>query len=165
MPSFDVVSEVDVQEVDNAVNQAEREIGQRYDFKGAKTELVFDKAKCEIRFASDNEARMDAMLDVINSKLFKRGVELGSLDISKREPAGGMTLRQSIRVKQGLEQDAAKSIVKLIKETKLKVEVAIQDKQLRVTGKKIDDLQEVISFLRGQAGTLKVPLQYINMRN
>lgn len=165
MPSFDVVSEVNLQEVDNAINQAQKEIGSRYDFKGAKFDLSFDKAKFEIKLSADAETRIGAMLDIVNSKLMKRGIELGSVDVGKREQAGGMMLRQSLTIRQGLESDKAKAIIKMIKDSKLKVDAAIQEKQVRVTGKKIDDLQEVIALLKSGQGTLKIPLQYVNMRS
>ncbi|NBO38494.1 YajQ family cyclic di-GMP-binding protein [bacterium] len=165
MPSFDVVSEVNVQEVDNAVNQAQKEIQARYDFKGTKFDLTFDRASTEIKMSADAESRLESILDILNSKLLKRGIELGAIEIGKREPAGGMMLKQSLKVKQGLEQDKAKQIVKIIKDSKLKVEAQIQDKQLRVTGKKIDDLQEVIALLKVQQNQLKIPLQFVNMRS
>lgn len=165
MPSFDVVSEVNVQEVDNAVNQAQKEIQGRYDFKGTKFDLNFDAKTTEIKLSADAESRLDSMLDIINSKLIKRGIELGAIELGKREPAGGMMLKQSLKVKQGLEQDKAKQIIKVIKDSKLKVEAQIQDKQVRVTGKKIDDLQEVIALLKAQQGQLKIPLQFVNMRS
>ncbi|MEN9826687.1 MAG: hypothetical protein RI953_2432 [Pseudomonadota bacterium] len=165
MPSFDVVSEVNVQEVDNAVNQAQKEIQGRYDFKGTKFDLNFDPKTTEIKLSADAESRLENMLDIINSKLIKRGIELGAIEIGKREAAGGMMLKQSLKVKQGLEQDKAKQIIKVIKDSKLKVEAQIQDKQVRVTGKKIDDLQEVIALLKSQQGQLKIPLQFVNMRS
>lgn len=165
MPSFDVVSEVSVQEVDNAVNQAQKEIQARYDFKGTKFDISFDAKTTEIKLSADAESRLDSMLDIVNSKLIKRGIELGAVDYGKREAAGGMMVKQTLRVKQGLEQDKAKQIVKMIKDSKLKVEAQIQDKQLRVSGKKIDDLQEVIALLKAQQGQLKIPLQFVNMRS
>lgn len=165
MPSFDVVSEVNVQEVDNAVNQAQKEIQARYDFKDTKFSLSFDVKSTELRLSCDAESRLDSMLDILFGKLLKRGIELGSLDQGKREPAGGMQLKQTIKVKQGLEQEKAKQIIKLIKDSKLKVEAQIQDKQVRVTGKKIDDLQEVIALLKNSQSQLKIPLQFVNMRS
>lgn len=165
MPSFDIVSEVNVQEVDNAVNQAQKEIQGRYDFKGTKFDLNFDRAACEIKLNADAESRLESMLDILNSKLLKRGIELGAIELGKREAAGGMMMKQSLKVKQGLEQDKAKQIIKTIKDSKLKVEAQIQDKQVRVTGKKIDDLQEVIALLKAQQAQLKIPLQFTNMRS
>ena len=105
------------------------------------------------------------MLDILNGKLLKRGIELGAVEVGKREAAGGMTLKQCLKIKQGLEQDKAKLICKTIKDAKLKVDAQIQDKQVRVSGKKIDDLQEVIGLLKGQQAQLKIPLQFINMRS
>lgn len=165
MASFDIVSELDLQEVDNAVNQAQKEAQSRYDFKGTKFEIAFDKSKSEIGLSADAESRLDALWDMLGSKLMKRGIELGAIEVGKKEAAGGMTMKQKLKLKQGLETDKAKEIVKLIKETKLKVEAQIQDKQVRVTGKKIDDLQEVLALLRSKQPSLKVPLQYINMRS
>lgn len=165
MPSFDVVSEINVQEVDNAVNQAQKEIQSRYDFKGCKYDLSFDKTSLEIKLSADAESRLESLLDTLNSKLLKRGIELGALEVGKREAAGGMMLKQCIKVKQGLEQEKAKQIIRAIKDSKLKVEAQIQDKQVRVSGKKIDDLQEVIALLKAQQGQFKIPLQFVNMRS
>ena len=165
MPSFDIVSEVSVQEVDNAVNQAQKEIQTRYDFKGTKFDLLFDRAACEIKMSADADSRLESMLDILNSKLLKRGIELGAIEVGKREAAGGMMLKQSLKVKQGLEQEKAKQIIKVIKDSKLKVEAQIQEKQVRVSGKKIDDLQEVIAMLRAEQAQLKIPLQFLNMRS
>ncbi len=164
MPSFDIVSEVNMQEVDNAVNQAQKEIAQRYDFKGKKVELDFDKEKKSLRIAADDESRLDALYDILSSKLFKRGVELGSLSLGKREPAGGMMIRQEITLKQGLETEMAKKIVKLVRDMKIKVDPVIQDQQVRVTAKNIDDLQIVIEMLKREQSQLKIPLQFTNMR-
>lgn len=165
MPSFDVVSEVNVQEVDNAVNQAQKEIQGRYDFKGTKFELEYDRAKMQVKLVADEESRLQALFDVLTSKLHKRGVELGSLDVGKVEASGGMMRRQTVGIRTGLETDKAKQVVKAIKDSKLKVEAAIQEKQVRVTGKKIDDLQEVIALLRQKQQEFGVPLQYVNMRS
>ncbi len=165
MPSFDIVSEVSIQEIDNAVNQAQKELASRYDFKGKKYELVLDKQKVEMKLTADSESHVAAMADIINSKLLKRGIDLISLDIDKIKPVGGMMLSQCIRVKQGLETDVAKKITKTIKDSKIKVDTQIQDKQIRVTGKKIDDLQNVISLLKGKQQELKIPMQFVNMKN
>lgn len=165
MASFDIVSEINMQEVDNALNQVQKELNTRFDFKGAKITFELDKPKFEIKLSADSDMRLDALQDIISSKLIKRGIDLGALDISKPEQAGGMMLRQTIKLKQGIEQPLAKDIIKTIKGLKVKVDAAIQDKQVRVTGKKLDDLQEVISALRSKAGELKVPLQFVNMRS
>jgi cyclic-di-GMP-binding protein len=165
MPSFDIVSEVSIQEIDNAVNQAQKELASRYDFKGKKYELVLDKQKVEMKLTADSESHVVAMADIINSKLLKRGIDLVSLDIDKIKPVGGMMLSQSIRIKQGLETDVAKKITKTIKDSKIKVDTQIQDKQIRVTGKKIDDLQDVIALLKEKQQELKIPMQFVNMKN
>jgi uncharacterized protein YajQ (UPF0234 family) len=165
MPSFDIVSEVSVQEVDNAVNQAQKELASRYDFKGKKYELILDKQKVEMKLTADSESHVMAMADIINSKLLKRGIDLVSLDVDKIKPVGGMLMSQSIRIKQGLEKDVAKKITKAIKDSKLKVDAQIQDKQIRVTGKKIDDLQSVIALLKEKQQELKIPMQFINMKS
>lgn len=165
MPSFDIVSEVSIQEIDNAVNQAQKEIASRYDFKGKKYELVLDKQKVEMKLTADSETHVIAMADIVNSKLLKRGIDLVSLDIDKIKPVGGMMMSQNIKVKQGLETDVAKKITKTIKDSKIKVDTQIQDKQIRVTGKKIDDLQSVISLLKEKQQELKIPMQFVNMKS
>ncbi|MBX9838862.1 YajQ family cyclic di-GMP-binding protein [Silvanigrella sp.] len=165
MPSFDIVSEVSIQEIDNAVNQAQKELASRYDFKGKKYELVLDKQKVEMKLTADSETHVIAMADIVNSKLLKRGIDLVSLDIDKIKPIGGMMMSQNIKVKQGLETDVAKKITKTIKDSKIKVDTQIQDKQIRVTGKKIDDLQSVISLLKEKQQELKIPMQFVNMKS
>ena len=161
MPSFDVVSKVDMQEVSNALQQARKEILQRYDFKGSKTEI--DQDKDSIKIVSDDEIRVKAVVDVLQSKLIKRGVNLKSLEYGKIEPAAGSTARQVITIHQGLDTDAAREVVKLIKDAKLKVQAQVQYDQVRVTGKQRDDLQSVIQTLR--AADFRRPLQFVNMRD
>lgn len=162
MPSFDIVSKVDVQEVDNAVNQAQREMGQRYDFKGSASELKWDK-QGEITLVGDSENRLNAIIEILQSKLVKRGVSLKALDYGKIEDASGGAKRQVITLKQGISQDKGKEINKIIKELKFKVQSQIQGDQVRVTGKKIDDLQAVIQALKGK--DLGLDLQFVNMRS
>ncbi len=161
MPSFDVVSEVDMQEVDNAVNQAVREIGQRYDFKGSKAEI--SRSEKVITVIGDDEYKLKAVIDVLQSKLVKRDIPLNNLDYGKEEPASGGTIRQNITIVVGIPDDKAKNIVKEIKATKMKVQPAIQGDSLRITGKKRDDLQEVIAFLREK--DFGVNLQFTNFRD
>ncbi len=161
MPSFDVVSTVDMQEVSNAVDQARREVGQRYDFKGSNTEIEQDEVGIKITSADDY--KVQAVVDVLQSKMVKRGVDLKFLEYENVEPAAGGRARQVVKLSQGLDKDAAKEVVKLIKAEKLKVQPQIQDDQVRVTGKKRDDLQAVISLLK--AADFRRPLQYINMRD
>ncbi len=162
MPSFDVVSEVDIPEVENALEQTRREVGQRYDFKGSKTEIEFPEKKV-IQIVSDDEFKLNAVVEILQGKLAKRKVSLKSLEYGKIEPASGGLAKQTIQVHQGLEKDDAKELVKMIKSAKLKVQAQIQDDQVRVTGKKRDDLQEAIQLLRG--ADYKRPLQYVNMRD
>jgi uncharacterized protein YajQ (UPF0234 family) len=161
MPSFDIVSRVDRQEVDNAVNQARKEVGQRYDFKGSKTEINLEKDSVQI--VSDDEYKVKAVVDVLQSKLVRRGISLKALVYKPIEPAGGGLARQVIDVQQGIETEKARKIVKLVKDSKLKVQVQIQGDQVRVSGKKRDDLQSAIALLKGQ--DLDLPLQFENFRD
>ncbi len=162
MPSFDVVSKVDVQEVDNAVNQAIKEIQQRFDFRGTKSEIKWEK-KEEITVVGDDDNKLKSVLDVLQTKLIKRGVSLKSLEYGKVQEASGGLKRQVIKIRQGIPTEKAKEITKVIKELKVKVQAQIQDEQIRVTAKKIDDLQEVIQSLKGK--DLDIDLQYVNMRD
>jgi uncharacterized protein YajQ (UPF0234 family) len=160
MPSFDIVSVTDMQEVDNAVNQALKEIGQRYDFKGSKCSVTLEKDA--LRIAADDDFRLRAVVDVLQSKFVRRGVSLKSFEYGKVEPASGGTVRQVVTIRQGIDKEKGKAIVALIKDTKLKVQGQIMDDQVRVTGKSIDDLQEIIRMLKGK--DLDVELQFVNMR-
>jgi hypothetical protein len=160
MPSFDVVSQVDPQEVDNAINQARKEIVQRYDFKGTKTSIDVDKES--IHVVSDDDFKVKAVVDVLQSKFVRRGISLKALVYGKIEPAAGGLAKQTITVQQGIDADRARQIVKLVKDTKLKVQTQIQGDQLRISGKKRDDLQSVIQLLKAQ--DLDLPLQIVNLR-
>jgi hypothetical protein len=161
MPSFDIVSKVDMQEVDNAVNQTIKEISQRYDFKGSKSEVTLEKEG--IKVLTEDDFRLKAVVDILQSKFIKRGLSLKSLQYGKVEPASGSMVRQFITIQQGISKEKGKEIVAVIKETKLKVQAQIQDDQVRVTGKNIDDLQEVIQLLKGK--DLGVEMQFVNMRS
>ncbi len=161
MPSFDIVSKVDLQEVDNAVNQAIKEIGQRYDFKGTVNELELEKDSLKI-FAAD-DYKLQAIKDVLISKFVRRNLSPRCLDYGKEEPASHGAIRVRAAVVQGISKEKAKEIVKLIKETKLKVQAQIMDDQVRVTGKKIDDLQEIMQLLKGK--DLGIDLQFENLRS
>lgn len=161
MPSFDVVSKVDMQEVSNALQQARKEIQQRYDFKGSKAEIEQDKEGIKVH--SDDEFKVKAVVDILQSKLVKRGVNLKSLEYGKVEPAAGGTARQLIKIHEGLDTDAAREVVRIIKDSKAKVQAQVQDDQVRVTGKQRDDLQAVIGVLR--AADFRRPLQFVNMRD
>ncbi|BCB95919.1 YajQ family cyclic di-GMP-binding protein [Dissulfurispira thermophila] len=146
--SFDIVCEVNMQEVLNAVDQSMKEINQRFDFKGSKSSIEFDKGKGTITLISDDEMKLKSVIDILQTKLVKRGVSLKALNYGRTEPASGNTVRQVITLQQGIPQEKAKEIVKLIKDTKLKVSAEIQKDQVRVKGKKIDDLQTIISRLK-----------------
>jgi len=161
MPTFDVVSKVDWHEVDNALGQAVKEVQQRYDFKGTDTKIeVVEKA---FQIESTDDYKINAAVEVLEGKLAKRGVSLKCLDKGKIEPAGGSRARQKIGIKNGIETDKAKAIVKDVKATKMKVQVAIQADSLRVSGKSRDDLQEAIAFLK--KGDYGLPLQFENFRD
>ena len=161
MPSFDIVSKVDMQEVDNAINQTVKEIGQRYDFKGTKSEVTLEKES--IKVLADDDFRLKAIIDILQSKFVKRGISPKALQYGKAEQASGGMLRQIITLQVGISKEKAKEIGQVIKETKLKVQSQIQDDQLRVTGKNIDDLQEVIKTLKGK--DLDIDLQVVNFRS
>ena len=159
MPSFDVVSKLEHHEVDNAVDQAKREIATRFDFKDTGTEI--EKNQDGIAIRSTSEGRIEGALKVLEDKMVKRKVSLKSLDPQKAQQSG-QTWRQLIKLKEGVDQDRAKQIVKAIKDAKLKVQAAIQGDLVRVTGKKRDDLQEAIALLKSQ--DFGLPLQYVNFR-
>ncbi len=161
MPSFDIVSKVEMQEVDNAVNQTIKEIIQRYDFKGSKSEVTQEKEG--IKILTEDDFRLKAIVDILQSKFLKRGLSLKSLQYGKVEPASGSMVRQQITIQQGISKEKAKEIIAVIKESKLKVQAQIQDDQVRVTGKNIDDLQEVIQLLKGK--NIEVEMQFINFRS
>ena len=162
MPSFDIVSKVDMQEVDNAVNQAIKEISQRYDFKGSSSEIKWEK-KEEITVVGDSDNRLNTIVDLLQGKFVKRGISLKSLEYGKVEDASGGLKRQVIKIIQGIQKEKAKEIAEVIKKSGLKVQAQIMDDQVRVTGKKIDDLQETIQILKTK--DLGVSLQCVNMRD
>ncbi len=161
MPSFDVVSEVDLQEIDNAVNQARKELGQRYDFKGSDTEVELDEA--EIRLVSADDYRVKAAAEVVESKLVRRGISMKAVVRGQVEPATGGRAKLKLSIQRGVSTEKGKAIVRLIKDAKLKVQAQIQDEQVRVTGKKRDDLQAAIQLLK--EAELDLPLQFVNMRD
>lgn len=161
MPSFDIVSEIDWQEVDNAINQAIKEIQGRYDFKGSKSEIKWDKK--EVSILGDDDYKMTAMKDILQTKLHRRGIDIKAFKFEKPEPAGGNMQRQKVVIQQGIEREIAKDITKLIKDSKLKVQAQVIDDKVRVTSKSIDELQETMTLIRG--GNLPIPLQFNNMRS
>ncbi|MGH7701803.1 MAG: YajQ family cyclic di-GMP-binding protein [Gemmatimonadales bacterium] len=150
-PSFDISTGADLQEVDNAVNQALKEIGQRYDFKGTHCTLEFDREKAEIRLAADDDFRMDALVDVLKTKLVRRGVPIRNLKVGDPVTATGGTVRRLVTLTQGIPQDTAKKIVKAIKDKGFKkTQASIQGDEVRVTGPSKNDLQAVIAYLRSE---------------
>ena len=161
MPSFDIVSEVDLQEVDNAVNQAAKEIRTRYDFRGSKSEITHESA--EITLIADDEYKLKQVQDVLKSKLVRRKIEPEVMDYGPEETSSGGLIRQKITIRQGVERDLARKLVKHIKDKKMKVQAAIQGEQVRITGKKRDDLQKVIALIK--EGSFDQPLQYVNFRD
>ena len=161
MPSFDVVSKVDMQEIDNAVNQARKEIEQRYDFKGTKNELELAKDTLNILAADDY--KLDAILEILRGKLARRNLSPKCFEYGKRETASHNQTRMKVTIVQGISKEKGKEDVQAIKDSKLKVQAQIMEDQVRVTGKKIDDLQEVIQLLKGK--DFGIELQFVNMRD
>jgi uncharacterized protein YajQ (UPF0234 family) len=160
MPSFDIVSEVDWQEVKNAANQANKEISTRFDFKGSNAKI--DDSDPTLTLTGDDSFKIGQMMDILHIKLVKRGIDLGSLDKGEVRDSGGKAT-QIITIRQGIDTDLARKIVKMIKNKKMKVQAAIQGEQVRVTGKKRDDLQQVMAMLKEEDTGL--PLQYTNFRD
>lgn len=163
MPSFDIFSKVDMQELDNAINQSTKEIAQRYDFKGTETSIALGEDKKSIVVKANSDGRVQAAVEVLQGKLAKRGVPLKAVTFGKIEPIGGSMVRQVATLQQGIPVEKGRDIVKLVKDSKLKVQASIQGDQLRVTGKSRDDLQSVIQLVRGQ--DFGVDLQFGNFRD
>jgi cyclic-di-GMP-binding protein len=159
--SFDIVSRVEMQEVRNAVDQAQRELANRYDFKGSKAEIQFDKD--QITLIAEDEFKMQQLKDILVSKMLKRGIDIRQIDYGKEEPGTGMTIRQKVELKQGIPQDQAKALVKQIKDQKqLKVNAQIQGEEVRISGKDKDDLQKAIAYVKGL--DLSYPVEFVNYR-
>src|SRR5437016_984412 len=160
--SFDIVSEINLQEMDNAVNQAMKEITTRYDFKGSAASVEFDRKTKELTFTADQEPQLEAVRKVVVERMIKRGVDPKALDPQKIEQATHKTVRQKVKLKDGIDKETAKKIQKQIKELKLKVNASIQGDALRVSGSKKDDLQAVMTYLR--AHPPGIPIQFNNYR-
>lgn len=160
MPSFDVVSEIDMHEAQNAVDQANREVTTRFDFKGTGSEFTLENE--QITLITESDFQLKQMMDVLRNKLVKRGVDISCLEAGKAE-AVGKTARQIVSLRQGIDQATAKKVVKQIKDQKLKVQAAVNGDKLRITGKKRDDLQQVIAFLKQE--DVGLPLQFNNFRD
>ena len=161
MPSFDIVSEIDLQEVDNAINQARKEIATRYDFRGSKSKINWDKEKIDL--VADDDFKMRSLIDIVREKAIRRKIDARALDIGKVEDGQGGLLKCEIKLRKGVPVETGRDIVKLIKNSKIKVQAQIQENQVRVSGKKRDDLQQVIELVRGK--DYELPLQFINYRD
>jgi uncharacterized protein YajQ (UPF0234 family) len=159
--SFDIVSDVDLQEVDNAVNQASKEIGQRFDFRGSKASLSLEGET--IKIIADDEYKLQNIIDILQAKAIKRGVSLKSFDYGKIESAAQSTVKQLVTIKKGISKEKGKEVVAAIKDAKLKVQAQIMDDQVRVSGKNKDDLQNVIAKLRQM--DFDIDLQFVNLRS
>jgi uncharacterized protein YajQ (UPF0234 family) len=160
MPSFDVVSEVDMQELRNAVDQTRREVENRYDFKGSAADV--EQSESELTLFGDSEFQVDQVMDILTQKMAKRGIDVSCLESGKLEEGGGKA-RRIVTIRQGIDQDLGKKIIRMVKDSKLKVQASIQGDKVRITGKKRDDLQDAIALLR--KAELDLPLQYDNFRD
>jgi len=163
MPTFDIVSKLDMQEVDNAINMVSRDISNRYDFRGSSTKLTLNKTEKTIKLEADNDMQITAVRDMLENRAISRKLSIKIFNYQNEENASGMSIRQIVKLREGISSDNAKKINKMIKDMKLKVQSQIQGEQLRVTGKKIDDLQGVISKLN--EAKLDFPLQFVNMKS
>lgn len=162
MPSFDIVSKYEVQEIENSVNMVTRDIANRYDFRGSSTQILFTIKEGIIKIESDSEMRIIAVRDILEKRAIGRSVALKTFKFNEIEKGSGMTVRQKVELQEGISKENAKKVNKMIKDSKLKVQPQIQGEQIRVTGKKINDLQSIISFLKKE--NLDIPLQFINMK-
>lgn len=162
MPSFDIVSKVDLQTLDNAINVAQKEIDNRYDFKGSHVDISLNKKDMTIALEVESDMQLKQVEDIVLTKAMRQGLEPNCFDMSKEHASSGKFIKKTLLVKNGLDREMAKKIVKLIKDSKLKVTPAIQDDMVRVTGKKIDELQSVIQLCK--SSDLDIPLQFVNMK-
>jgi len=162
MPSFDIVNKVDLQLLDNAVNTTKKEIQNRYDFRDTKTEIELDKGGLKIQLTTDNSMRIKTIEDILLTRAVKQNIDGKCFDFTKEDYQSGALVKKEIKIKQGIEKEEAKKIVKMIKDLSLKVEPSIMDDQVRVSGKKLDELQTVIQFLRNS--NFETPLQFVNMK-
>ena len=163
MPSFDIVNKVDAQLLDNAINVARKEIINRFDFNGSKSEINLDKKAMTVTIVTENEMRLDSIIDVIRNRMIKQKLDPLCLDFGKEQYASGVMVKKDIKVREGIDKDVARKIIKDIKDSKLKVQAQTMDDQVRVTAKKIDDLQAVIALMR--SGSYELPLQFMNMKS
>lgn len=163
MASFDIVNEIDMQEMDNAVNNLKKEIERRYDFKGSTAEVELNKKDKKVEMTTTDDMKMQAMKEMFISCIIKRNIDPKSFEYAEVEKAGGTLLKRTVSIREGIDKDNGKKIVKLIKDSKLKVQASIMDDKVRVTAKKIDDLQAVIQLLKSTETEL--PLQFNNMKS
>jgi uncharacterized protein YajQ (UPF0234 family) len=162
MPSFDIVSRVDMQEMDNAVNQVKKEIATRFDFRGSKTQIDLDRKEAKIQLLTEDEMKLRAIKDMLIAKAVRRSIEAEALVFGLSEKAGGDMVKQTVTITNSIDMETARKVVKLVKETKIRVQAAIQGDEVRVTGKNRDDLQDVISVLK--EADLGLPVQFVNYR-
>lgn len=163
MPSFDVVNKIEIQELDNAVNNVKKEIETRYDFRNSTTEIDLHKGDLRLTIVAADDMKMRALEDMLHAHCVRRKIDPRCLEFKDIEPTSRGAVKRDVQVQEGISKDVAQKIVKCIKESKIKVQAAIQDQQVRVTGKKIDDLQAVMSLLR--EGDFGIPLQFVNMKS
>ncbi|SIN97665.1 YajQ family cyclic di-GMP-binding protein [Chitinophaga niabensis] len=163
MPSFDIVSKVDLQTLDNAINTVKKEITTRYDFKGSHVSIELDKKELILKLEVESDMKLEQVIEVLISRTMRQGLDASIYDLSKDPYQSGKVYKKDIAVRNGIKQEDAKKIVKMIKDAGLKVQAAIMDDIVRVTGKKIDDLQEVIQ--KAKEANLGIPLQYVNMKS
>ena len=162
MPSFDIVCKYDTQEIENSVNMVNRDITNRYDFRGSESKIIFNKKDSNLIIESDSEMRIDIIRDMLEKRAIGRSVSLKTFTFNDIEKGGGKIVKQKVDLNEGISKDNAKKINMMIKNSKLKVQSQIQGDQLRVTGKKIDDLQSIISFLKNE--NVDLSLQFVNMK-
>lgn len=163
MPSFDITSKTDAQTLDNSINVARKEILGRFDFKNSNSVIDLDKKNVSITITTEDEMRLDSIIDAIRSRMIKQKLDPRSLDLSKEHYSSGMLIKKDIKVREGIDKEYSKKIMKVIKDSKLKVTAQIMDDIIRVSGKKIDDLQMTIAALRS-ASEIDIPLQFVNMK-
>lgn len=163
MPSFDIVNKIDLQLLDNAINTTKKEIQNRFDFRDSKTEIELDKNGLKLLITTDNSMRIQTIEDILLTRSVKQNIDGKCFDFSSKEYPSGAVIKKEIKIKQGIDKETAKKIVRIIKDLKLKVEPSIMDEQVRVSGKKIDELQAVIQEIR--KSNLEIPLQFINMKS
>jgi cyclic-di-GMP-binding protein len=164
MPSFDIVSRVEMQEVDNAVNNTKRALAQRFDFRGARADLELDRKEKKLKFLTEDNMKMEAMRETFVQNAVRRGLDPKTFKFEDSEPGAAGNVKREVKIQEGLSQDIARAIVKRIKGSGLKVQASILGDEVRVTGKKIDDLQSVMSMLK-EAEDMEIPLQFVNMKS